>query len=63
MNRHSTEYQLAERIVQLEKALDLANSLLKKNNFLGVIPDISVRFKDSQKFHKKVRTVLEDNER
>jgi hypothetical protein len=61
MERDSTEYKLAEKIVQLEKALRVANRALELSGSYGVHPDISVSFRESQKFHKRVREVIKEN--
>jgi len=58
INRKSKEYRLAEKIVHLEIALELANHMLKNNHKLGVIPNQNVRFKDGNSFHKKVRKII-----
>jgi hypothetical protein len=57
-DKWSSEYRLAERIVHLEEALDLANKLLNDDGNLGVIPSRTVRFRKSANFHKKVREVI-----
>lgn len=62
MERDTTEYRLAERVAQLERALEKANELLNNKNSLGVNPDNSVRFRESQKFHKRVREIIKENE-
>ena len=61
MQRDSKEYRLAEKIVHLQDALNQSNSLLNKDGNLGVIPNHSVSFRESQSFHKKVRKVLDEN--
>ncbi len=58
-DRNSKEYQLAERIVFLEEALQTANDILNKNNLLGVLPNRSVSFRGASKHHSKVRKTLE----
>jgi len=58
--RELQTYKLAEKIVHLQDALDTANSVLKKNGKLGVLPDSSVSFRKGQKFHKRVREILQE---
>ena len=57
-DRNSKEYELAEKIVHLQEALDLANKILKEHGKLGVLPNYGVSFKESAMFHKKVRELL-----
>lgn len=61
MQRDSKEYRLAEKIVHLQEALNLSNSLLNGYGSLGVISNHSVSFRESPTFHKKVRKVLNEN--
>jgi len=61
-DRTSIEYQLAERIIHLERALKIANKELKKFGSLGVLPNYSISFKESSTFHKDVRKVLKTEE-
>ena len=58
ISRNTIEYQLAERIVHLEDALKTANKLLNEDGKLGVLPDRSIRFREGQTFHKRVRKTL-----
>lgn len=58
IKRNSGEYQLAERIVHLQAALDMANQELNKEGKLGVLPSRSTSFRKANAFHKKVRNVL-----
>lgn len=58
INRNTMEYQLAEKIVHLEDALSTANKLLNEDGKLGVLPSRSVRFREGNTFHKRVRQLL-----
>jgi len=43
------------------KALRVANRALELSGSYGVHPSISVSFRESQKFHKRVREVIKEN--
>lgn len=60
-DRNTIEYALAEKIVHLQDALELANKILNDKKLLGVLPSRSVSFRESNKHHKKVRYVLKNN--
>jgi len=57
--REMQVYKLGEQIVHLQDALAQANQNLKNAGILGVLPDTSVSFRKAQRFHKRVRTVLQ----
>jgi len=51
---------LAAKIVHLEAALDQANKNAAKDGKLGVGPDSSVSFRESNAFRKKIKRVLDE---
>jgi hypothetical protein len=57
-DRNSLEYELAEKIIFLQDALNLANKMLNQKGNFGVIPSRSVSFYNGQQHHKKVRDLL-----
>ncbi len=59
VDRNSREYKLAEKVVFLTESLELTNKMLNEDGKLGVLPNISVSFKNSKKHHSKVRKLLE----
>lgn len=49
---------MGTRIVHLEDALKLANSILNENGLLGVLPDEYVGFRESSNFYARVRKAV-----
>jgi hypothetical protein len=59
--RDTVAYHLAERIVQLEDAINTANKTLEKNGLLGVLPQAgNPAFGEASKFHARVRKILKN---
>lgn len=56
--RETQTYKIGEKVVHLEDALKQANKILNEHGLLGVLPNHSISFTESNRFHKRVRQVL-----